>query len=109
MLELERLDVFQASQFADAQKGDRAAIACSLEIMKHRAALAGIYAAANLRIDPIQLIEAAQPQETTTEQIQRVIDKIKGRQSLPSPNGSPSAGEPSAEPVTEPKPSEPAA
>ena len=38
MLELERLDVFQASQYADAQKGDRAAIACSLEIMKHRAA-----------------------------------------------------------------------
>ena len=108
MLELERLDTFQASQFADAQKGDRAAIACSLEIMKHRAALAGIYAAANLRIDPVQLIEAAQPQETTTEQIQRVIDKIKGR-SLSPPGGSPSVTEPSsAEPAKSSEP-EPAA
>jgi hypothetical protein len=36
-LELDRLDIFQSTQFEDAARGDRDAIRCSLEIMKHRA------------------------------------------------------------------------
>jgi hypothetical protein len=36
----------------------------------NRIHLAGIYAAANVRIDPIQLIEAGQPELTSTDKIQ---------------------------------------
>ena len=78
-LELDRLDIFQASQFEDAARGNRDAIRCSLEIMKHRADLAGIYAAANMRIDPIMLIEAGAPTVTGTDRIQRAIDAIVGK------------------------------
>jgi hypothetical protein len=64
-LELERLDQYQASQHEDAIKGDRDAIACCLKIAELRADFLGTRAPSAVRIDPVQLMEQAEPQPTS--------------------------------------------
>jgi hypothetical protein len=97
-LELERLDQYQASQHQDAINGDREAIAMCLKIAELRADFLGTRAPSSVRLDPVQLVQAAEPVETTTEQIRRALAAI-GRpiddrliSDLPA-NGSPSDGE----------------
>jgi hypothetical protein len=75
-LELDRCDVFQAAVYEAAANGDPAAIAISLKVMEHRAAIGGLYAAASARVDPAQLVEAGKPKETSTDKMQRVLDEI---------------------------------
>jgi hypothetical protein len=110
-LELERLDQYQASQHQDAIKGDRDAIAMCLKIAELRADFLGTRAPAAVRIDPVQLMEQAQPQLTTTDRIKAALDRIaamnddgdliaeksvrliRGKDA----NGTPSGGEPDPE------------
>jgi hypothetical protein len=75
-LELERLDQYQASQHQDAINGDREAIAMCLKIAELRADFLGTRAPAALRIDPVQLMEQAQPQKTSTDRIREALDRI---------------------------------
>jgi hypothetical protein len=75
-LELERLDLYQASQHQDAINGDREAIAMCLKIAELRADFLGTRAPASLRIDPVQLMEQAQPQKTSTDRIREALDRI---------------------------------
>ena len=94
LLELARLDVYQTSQYAAAAKGDRAAIACSLEITKMRADLAGLWAASNVRLDPILLVEAGQPQLSTSDKIQAALDALRNNHKPPAlTDGSPPVDE----------------
>jgi hypothetical protein len=116
-LELERLDQYQASQHQDAINGDREAIAMCLKIAELRADFLGTRAPAALRIDPVQLMEQAKPQETSTDKIRAALDRIaamKASGELPADksvqllrnrdaNGSPSAGDevdPKPDPAT---------
>jgi hypothetical protein len=106
-LELERLDQYQASQHQDAINGDREAIAMCLKIAELRADFLGTRAPAALRIDPVQLMEQAQPQQTTTDKIKAALDRIAAMRSDGDPvaeksvrmignktaNGSPSGDE----------------
>jgi hypothetical protein len=110
-LELERLDQYQASQHQDAIKGDRDAIAMCLKVAELRADFLGTRAPAAVRIDPVQLMEQAQPQLTTTDRIKAALDRIaamnddgdliaeksvrliRGKDA----NGTPSGGEPDPE------------
>jgi hypothetical protein len=115
-LALERFDQYQASQHQDAINGDREAIAMCLKIEEQRADLLGTRAPASLRIDPVQLVEQAKPQQTTTERIQAALDRIAAMKASgdlvaeesvrlirgKDVNGSPSGGEP--DPKSEPDP-----
>jgi hypothetical protein len=86
-LELERLDQYQASQHEDAIKGDRDAIAMCLKIAELRADFLGTRAPAALRIDPVKLVEQAEPQLNSTERIRAALDRIAGKKisSEPTP------------------------
>jgi hypothetical protein len=75
-LALERFDQYQASQHQAAIEGDRDAIAMCLKIEEQRADLLGTRAPASLRIDPVQLMEQAEPQPTTTDRIRAALDRI---------------------------------
>jgi hypothetical protein len=115
-LELERLDQYQASQHQDAIRGDREAIAMCLKIAELRADFLGTRAPAAVRIDPVQLMEQAQPQMNTTERIRAALDriaamKINERSAADesvrllrsrTQNGSPSDGE--VDPESDPEP-----
>jgi hypothetical protein len=67
---------YQASQHEDAINGDREAIAMCLKIEEQRADFLGTRAPASLRIDPVQLMEQAQPQQTSTDRIREALDRI---------------------------------
>jgi hypothetical protein len=99
-LELERLDQYQASQHQDAINGDRDAIAMCLQIAELRADFLGTRAPASLRIDPVQLMEQAQPQKTSTERIKEAIDRIRAESGRPALDwdGPPSSSELDPEP-----------
>jgi Zn-dependent oligopeptidase len=73
---LERFDLYQASQHDAAVKGDREAIAMCLKIEEQRAELLGTRAPTTLRLDPVRLVEQAQPQQTTTDRILEALDRI---------------------------------
>jgi hypothetical protein len=73
---LERFDQYQASQHQAAVKGDREAIAMCLKIEEQRADLLGTRAPAAVRIDPVQLVELAQPPLNTTERIRAALDRV---------------------------------
>jgi hypothetical protein len=73
---LERFDLYQASQHQAAVKGDREAIAMCLKIEEQRADLLGTRAPATVRLDPVQLVEQAQPQKTSTDRIREALDRI---------------------------------
>jgi hypothetical protein len=74
---LERFDLYQASQHQAAVNGDREAIAMCLKIEEQRADLLGTRAPSTVRIDPVQLMEQAQPQKTSTERIREALDRIR--------------------------------
>jgi hypothetical protein len=73
---LERLDLYQASQHQAAVKGDREAIAMCLKIEEQRADLLGTRAPSAVRIDPVQLVEQAQPQPTVSDRIREALDRV---------------------------------
>jgi hypothetical protein len=105
---LERFDLYQASQHQAAVNGDREAIAMCLKIEEQRADLLGTRAPAAVRIDPVQLVEQAQPPKTSTDRIWEAIERIKNEKIGGDPlaeesirlirgrnrNGSPSSSEP---------------
>jgi hypothetical protein len=107
-LALERFDQYQASQHQAAIEGDRDAIAMCLKIEEQRADLLGTRAPTGVRIDPVQLMEQAKPQLTTTDRIREALDRIAAMKasgnlvaeksvrliSGKDANGSPSSGEP---------------
>jgi hypothetical protein len=73
-----------------------------LKIEEQRADLLGTRAPTSVRIDPVQLMEQAQPQQTTTDRIRAALDRIAAMRSngdllaeksvqLISKNGSPSS------------------
>jgi hypothetical protein len=109
---LERFDQYQASQHQAAVKGDREAIAMCLKIEEQRADLLGTRAPSAVRIDPVQLVEQAQPQKTSTDRIREALDRIAAARTSDNPvaeesvrlirgrnwNGSPSGGEDDPEP-----------
>jgi hypothetical protein len=76
-LALERFDQYQASQHQAAINGDREAIAMCLKIEEQRADLLGTRAPSAVRIDPVQLMEQAQPPKTSTKRIMEAIDRIR--------------------------------
>jgi hypothetical protein len=103
---LERFDLYQASQHEAAVKGDRDAIAMCLKIEEQRADLLGTRAPAAVRIDPIQLVEQAQPLKNSSERLLDLINQIRAERIDESPtdksvrllrsrtaNGSPSGSE----------------
>jgi hypothetical protein len=73
---LERFDLYQASQHQAAVDGDRDAIAMCLKIEEQRADLLGTRAPASVRIDPVRLVEQAEPQMTSTDRIRAALDRI---------------------------------
>jgi hypothetical protein len=75
-LELERLDELQAAFYRAAREGNVGAGAITLKIFERRAAMLGHDAPASVRIDPVQLVEAAKPQETSTDKIKAALDRI---------------------------------
>jgi hypothetical protein len=75
-LELERLDQYQASQHQAAIDGDLEAIAMCLKIAELRADFLGTRAPTSLRIDPVRLVEQAEPQKTTTDRIEEALNRI---------------------------------
>jgi hypothetical protein len=107
-LALERFDQYQASQHQDAINGNRKAIAMCLKIEEQRADLLGTRAPTGVRIDPVQLMEQAQPQQTSTDRIKAALDRIAAMKASgdlvaensvrlignKDVNGSPSDGEP---------------
>jgi hypothetical protein len=74
-IELERLESLTLAHSEAALNGDVPATAILIKIAEHRAALAGLFASAAARVDPVQLVEAGQ-QPNTTEKIQRVLDEL---------------------------------
>jgi hypothetical protein len=48
-----------------------------LKIEEQRADLLGTRAPSTVRIDPVQLMEQAQPQKTSTERIREALDRIR--------------------------------
>src|SRR5262245_44357263 len=75
-LALERFDLYQASQHQAAIDGDRDAIAMCLKIEEQRADLLGTRAPSGVRIDPVQLVEQAQPVQTTTDRIMAALNRV---------------------------------
>ena len=73
-LELARLDQMQAVFYASMLQGNHQSAAICLKIKELRGDYLGIRAAS--RIDPIQLVKAAEPEPTTTERIQKVLDEL---------------------------------
>ena len=49
-----------------------------------RADLAGLWAASNVRLDPILLVEAGQPQLTTTDRIWAALDALRNNHKPPA-------------------------
>jgi hypothetical protein len=81
-----------------------------LKIEEQRADLLGTRAPASLRIDPVQLMEQAQPQKTSTERILEALNRIAAEPKNGDPladksirmignnaNGAPPGGEPDPE------------
>ena len=109
---LERFDLYQASQHQAAVNGDREAIAMCLKIEEQRADLLGTRAPSAVRIDPVQLVEQAQPQKTSTDRIREALDRIAAMKASgdvaaeksvrlignKDANGSPSSGDPDPDP-----------
>jgi hypothetical protein len=75
-LALERFDLYQASQHQAALNGDREAIAMCLKIEEQRADLLGTRAPSHVRVDPVLLMQQAEPQKTSTERIREALDRI---------------------------------
>ena len=68
-IELERLEELQRAHHEAATHGDTTATVVLLKIAEHRAALAGLFASAAVRADPVQLVEAGHTRLTTTDRI----------------------------------------
>ena len=75
-IELERCEQLTLAHSESALNGDVAATGVLIRVMEHRAQLAGLFAAASVRVDPVQLVEAGHEKVTTTARIQRVLDEI---------------------------------
>jgi hypothetical protein len=75
-LELERLDQYTASQHQAAVNGDRDAITMCLKIAELRADFLGTRAPAAVRVDPVMLMQQAEPQMNSTDRIRAALDRI---------------------------------
>jgi hypothetical protein len=87
-----------------------------LKIAELRADFLGTRAPSAVRIDPVQLMEQAQPQKTNTERIREALDRIRNEKiNEPSPalesirllrgrNRAPTNGEPEPDPEPDPDP-----
>ena len=73
-LELARLDQMQAVFYPTMLQGNHQSAAICLKIKELRGDYLGIRAAS--RTDPIALVKAAEPELTTTERIQAVLDDL---------------------------------
>ena len=74
-IEFERCEALTLAHSEAALAGDVAASGLLIRVMEHRAALAGLFAAASVRVDPVQLTEVGR-QVSTTDRIQKVLDEI---------------------------------
>jgi hypothetical protein len=81
-IELARLDVCQNAIHDKVRAGNVAAVMASVKIGERQAAIRG--SDAPLKLDPIQLLQAAQP-VTTTDKIQRVLDELAAHKRLSGP------------------------
>jgi hypothetical protein len=82
-LELERLDQLEAVFYARAtNEGDPQSAVICVKIAERRAAYLGIDAP--VKVDPVQLAEAAAPKPTSTDRIRAALDRIASQH---KPNG----------------------
>jgi hypothetical protein len=94
-LELERLDELQSAFYAAAMAGNPQAAAITIKIYERRAAMLGYDAPSAIRLDPVQLVEAAKPQENSTDKIKAALDRIAA---MYPKNGDGTDGEPPPSP-----------
>jgi hypothetical protein len=74
-LQSQRLEELEAAFMPQAKAGDVASGALVVKIQERRATLMGLNAP--LRVDPIQLTEAMQPQLNSTERVLAAIHRLK--------------------------------
>jgi hypothetical protein len=80
-LDLERMEAIMARHLRDAIAGNISAGHLCLKIAERRAAMLGTDAP--VRIDAVQLVHHVVPRESTTDQIERVLEELKA---LPKPD-----------------------